>query len=91
MGSIASTAFAVVSLVFVSVVALGSMLMSATILHLAYPNRHFDDFRVLHEPAVLGVLCGLAVLWLLPPHPWATEPVQSQPKKRRLIRAKAAA
>ena len=85
MGSIASTAFAVVSLVFVSVVALGSMLMSATILHLAYPNRRFDDFRVLHEPAVLDVLCGLAVLWLLPSHPWATEPKQSEPKKRRLI------
>ncbi len=91
MGSIASTAFAVVSLVFVSLVALGSTLTSATILHLAYPNRRFDDFRALHEPVVLGVLCGLAVLWLLPPHPWATEPVESEPKKRRLIRAKAAA
>jgi hypothetical protein len=91
MGWIASTAFADVSLVFVSLVALGSMLTSTAVLHLLYPNRHFDDFRALHEPLALGLLLGLAVLWLLPPHPWAMEPVQSEPRKRRLIRAKAAA
>ena len=91
MGFLASTALAVVSLVFVSVVALGSMLVSAAILHLISPDRRFDAFRALHEPVVLGVLFGLAVFWLLPPHPWAVQPAQSEPKKRRLFRAKAAA
>jgi hypothetical protein len=81
----------VVSLVVVAAVAFGSMLASTEVLHLAYPDRHFDDFRALHEPLVLGVLIGLAVFWLLPPHPWAMQPVVSEPKKRRLIRAKAAA
>jgi hypothetical protein len=91
MGFIASTALAMVSLVFVTAVALGSLLASTAVLHLAYPDRHFDDFRALHEPLVLGLLLGLAVFWLLPPHPWAVEPVQSEPKKRRLFRAEAGA
>jgi hypothetical protein len=91
MGFFASTALAVVSLVFVSVVALGSMLVSAAILHLVSPDRRFDTFRALHEPLVIGLLCGLGVLWLLPPYPWAVKPAQSEPKKRRLFRAKAAA
>jgi hypothetical protein len=91
MGFIASTALAIVSLVFVSVVALGSLLASSAVLHLAYPDRHFDDFRALHEPLVLGLLIGLAVFWLLPPHPWAVEPVRGEPKKRRHVRDEAAA
>lgn len=91
MGFFASTALAVVSLVFVSVVALGSMLVSAAILHLVSPDRRFDTFRALHEPQVIGLLFGLGVLWLLPPYPWAVKPAQSEPKKRRLFRAKAAA
>jgi hypothetical protein len=91
MGYVASTALAIVSLVFVSAVAVGSMLASTAVLHLAYPNRRFDDFRALHEPLVLGLLFGLAVFWLLPPHPWAVEPARSEQKKRRLVRTKAAA
>jgi hypothetical protein len=91
MGFIASTALAIISLVFVSAVAVGSLLVSTAVLQLAYPNRRFDDFRALHEPLVLGLLFGLAVFWLLPPHPWAVAPVQSESKKRRFIRAKAAA
>jgi hypothetical protein len=91
MGFLASTALAVVSLVFVSAVALGSMLSSAAILHLVSPNRRFDAFRALHEPLVVGLLFGLGVLWLLPPHPWAVEPARGEPMKRRLVRAKAAA
>ena len=90
MGLVASTALAVVSLVFVSAVALGSMLGSAGILHVVSPERRFDAFRALHEPLVVGLLFGLGVLWLLPPHPWAVEPTPSEPK-RRLIREKAAA
>jgi hypothetical protein len=91
MSFLASTALAVVSLVFVAAVAVGSMLASTALLRLAYPDRHFDDFRALHEPWVLGVLFGLAVFWLLPPHPWAVEPAVSRPKKRRFVRVKAAA
>jgi hypothetical protein len=91
MGFFASTALAIVSLVFVSVVALGSMLTSTAVLHLFSPDRHFDTFRALHEPLVVGLLFGLGVLWLLPPHPWEEKPAQSEPKKRRLVRAKAVA
>jgi hypothetical protein len=91
MGFWASTALAVVSLVFVSAVALGSMLVSAAILHLVSPDRRFDAFRALHEPLVLDVLFGLGVFWLLPPHPWAVRPAPSEPKNRRFIRWKATA
>jgi hypothetical protein len=91
MGFVASTALAIVSLVFVSAVALGSMLASTAVLHFISPDRRFDDFRAFHEPLVVGLLFGLAVIWLLPPHPWQMEPAQSEPKKRRLVRAKAAA
>ena len=90
MGLVASTALAAVSLLFVAAVALGSMLGSAAILHVVSPQRRFDAFRALHEPLVVGVLFGLGVLWLLPPHPWAVEPAPSEPK-RRLGREKAAA
>ena len=85
MGIFPSTAFAIVSLVFVSVVALGSLLASTAILRLASPNRRFDAFRALHEPLVIGVLFGLGVIWLLPPHPWQVKPAQPEPKKRRLF------
>ena len=91
MGLLASTTLAIVSLVFVSVVALGSLLTSTAILHLAYPDRHVDAFRALHEPLVVGLLFGLGVLWLLPPHPWQMEAAHGEPKKRRLVRAKATA
>ena len=91
MGFFASTTLAVISLVFVSVVALGSLLTSTAILHLAYPNRHVDALRAMHEPLMVGLLFGLGVLWLLPPHPWQAEPARREPKKRRVFRAKAAA
>ena len=91
MGFFASTALAIVSLAFVSAVALGSMLASTAILRLLSPGRRFDTFRALHEPLVVGLLFGLAVLWLLPPHPWAVESAPSEPKKRRVSRSGAAA
>jgi hypothetical protein len=91
MGFFASTALAVVSLVFVLAIAVGSMLASVAVLHVISPARRFDAFRALHEPQVVALLFGLGVLWLLPPHPWAVTPVPSEPKKRRFFRAKAAA
>jgi len=91
MGFFASTALAIVSLVFVSAVALGSRLTSTAVLHFGYAGRRFDTLRSLHEPLAFGLLFGLGVLWLLPPHPWEVEPARSEPKQRRLVRAKAAA
>jgi len=90
LGFFASTSLAVISLVFVSVVALGLLLTSTAIPHLAYPNGHVDAFRAMHEPLMVGLLFGLGVLWLLPPHPWQAEPARREPKKRRVVRAKAA-
>ena len=91
VGFFAGAALAVVSLVFVSAVAVCSMLVSAAILHFVSPDRRFDTFRALHEPLVIGLLFGLAVLWLLPPYPWSAMPAQTETKQRRLFRAKAAA
>jgi hypothetical protein len=91
MGIVASTALAIFSLVFVLAVALGSMLASAAILHAASPDRRFDAFHALHEPLVVGLLFGLGVLWLLPPHPWAMEPAHNELNKPRLVPARAAA
>ena len=78
LGFASSTLLAFISLLFVSAVAFGSMLASSAVLRLAYPDRRFDDLHALHEPLVLGVLCGLAVFWLLPPHPWAAQPAQAR-------------
>ena len=91
MGLFQASVIAVVSLLFVAAVALGSMIGSAALLHLISPSRHFDVFRALHEPGVVGVLIGLAVLWLLPPHPWAVKPAKSEPKSRRSSSVKAVA
>jgi hypothetical protein len=91
MGFIASTSLAVVGLVFVAAVALGSTLASAAILHVISPNRRFDAFRAIHEPLVVAVLFGLGVLWILPPHSWAVKSAESEPQKQRHIRAQVAA
>ena len=91
MGFLASTVLATASLLFVSAVALGSMLGSTAILHLVSPARRFDTFRAFHEPLVVGLLFGLGVLWLLPPHPWSVKPARSEQRRRHISRAKAAA
>jgi hypothetical protein len=90
MGLFRSTEIAVLSLVLVAAVALGSMMGSSAVLHLLSPAKQFDAFRALHEPVVVEVLLGLAVIWLLPPHPWVTsERVVASP--RHLLRSKAVA
>jgi hypothetical protein len=90
MGLFQSTEIAVLGLVLVAAVALGSMMGSAGVLHLLSPAKQFDAFRALHEPVVVEVLFGLSVLWLLPPHPWAmSERVVASP--RHLLRSKAVA
>jgi hypothetical protein len=71
MGLLQSSSIALFSLVLLAAVALGSMVGSAALLHLVSPSKQFNAFRALHEPAVVEVLLGLAILWVLPPHPWA--------------------
>jgi hypothetical protein len=87
----AGTALAIFSLVFVSAVALGSRLTSTAVLLFGDAGRRFDTFRSLHDPLVFALLFGFGVLGLLRPHLWDMEPARSEPKQRRLVRAKAAA
>jgi hypothetical protein len=90
IGLFQATVIAFLSLVLVAAVALGSMVGSSAVLHLLSPAKQFDAFRALHEPAVVEVLIGLAVLWLLPPHPWAMSE-REVASRRHLLRSKAVA
>ncbi|HEY5274662.1 MAG TPA: hypothetical protein VIJ34_15735 [Acidimicrobiales bacterium] len=90
MGLFQATLVAILSLVLVGAVAFGSMVGSAELLHLLSPAKQFDAFRALHEPAVVEVLLGLAILWLLPPHPWAMSG-HAVASRRHLSRSKAKA
>jgi len=90
MGLLQATGIAALSLVLVAAVALGSMVGSSALLHLFAPAKQFDAFRALHESAAVEVLLGLAVLWLLPPHPWATGE-RGVRSRRHLSRSKAVA
>ena len=47
------------------------MLGGGAVIHALKPTRHVDSFAAFHDQWVVGVLLGIAVLWLLPPHPWA--------------------
>ena len=59
------------------------MLGGGAVVHALKPTRHVDIFAALHNAWVVGVLLGITVLWLLPPHPWAKRVVvpssQEQP------------
>ena len=46
------------------------MLAGGAVIHAVKPTRHLDIFAAFHNQWVVGVLLGIAVLWLLPPHPW---------------------
>ncbi len=63
---------AVGSLVLIYGVALGVMAAGGAIAHSVDPGRRLDIFAALHSVWVIGVLLVIPVLWLLPPHPWAT-------------------
>ncbi len=47
------------------------MLLGGVVIHAVKPTRHVDIFAAFHNQWVVGALLGIAVLWLLPPHPWA--------------------
>ena len=64
---------ALANLVLVVGVALLVMALGGVLLHSVTPDRSLDIFRALHEQIVVGVLFGLSIFWLLPPHPWLRE------------------
>lgn len=67
-----STVLALACLVFVLGIASGVMVGAGHLIHLLSPDKRFDIFYALHRPIVRWSLVALCVLWLLPPHPWAT-------------------
>ena len=74
---------AVGSLVLVFGFGLVVMLAGGAVVHDVDPGRHMDTFAAFHNPWIVSILLGIAVLWLLPPHPWAKRVVapssQEQP------------
>jgi hypothetical protein len=65
------TLFAALLLTAFYAVALGVMFIGGVILQAANPKRHVDTFTLFHNVLVVGIVAGLSVVWLLPPHPWA--------------------
>jgi MFS family permease len=61
---------AVASLVGIFGAAFGVMLVGGVVIHAFDPRRRVDIFTAFHSLWVVGVLLGIAVLWLLPPYPW---------------------
>jgi hypothetical protein len=81
-----ATLIAVVGLACFLGLTLAAMIGMGAVLHVLNPARHFDSYWVLHQQVVVGVLIGLSLLWLLPPHPWAKEvvevPIRDDPAPR---------
>jgi hypothetical protein len=72
-----STMLALVSLVFVLGIASGVMIGAGHLIHLVNPTKRFDIFYALHSGIVRWSLLAVCMLWLLPPHPWATRLVEA--------------
>ncbi len=66
-----STLIAVGSVVLVYGLAAGVLFGGGAVIHTFMPKRHVDIFYAFHRWWVVGVLLGITVLLLLPPHPWA--------------------
>jgi MFS family permease len=64
---------AFVTLLWVLGAAVGTLLVGGVVLHAISPTHTFDIFYALHQQFVVGTLLGLAIFWLLPPHPWVNE------------------
>ena len=73
---------AVGSLVLVFGFGLAVMLVGGAVVHAVDPGRHVDTFAAFHNQWIVGVLLGIAVLWLLPPHPWAKRVVAPLPQEQ---------
>ncbi len=67
------TLFALITLLYVMSAAVVTLVLGGVLLHLLTPHRTFDIFFALHKQFVVGTLLGLAIFWLLPPHPWVNE------------------
>lgn len=72
----ATTLLAMVSLVFVLGIAGGVMVGAGHLIHVLEPAKRFDVFYLLHESLVEWSLAAACVLWLLPPHRWATRLIE---------------
>ena len=84
------TLFAALLLVAFYGIAIAAMLVGGAVIHAVSPKRHVDVFAALHHLLVVGILLGLSVLWLLPPHPWARRLLASEPRERPARRARRA-
>jgi hypothetical protein len=84
------TLFAALLLAAFYGIALAVMLVGGAVIHAVSPKRHVDVFAALHHLLVVGILLGLSVLWLLPPHPWANRLLASEPRERPARRARRA-
>ena len=84
------TLFAAVLLVAFYGIALAVMLVGGAVIHAVSPRRHVDVFAALHHLLVVGILLGLSVLWLLPPHPWARRLLAPEPAQRSARRGRRA-
>ena len=73
---------AVGSLVLVFGLGLVVMLVGGAVVHAVDPGRHMDTFAAFHNQWIVGVLLGIAVLWLLPPHPWAKRTIAPLPQEQ---------
>ena len=74
-----SFGIAVGSLAVISGLGICVMLLGGVVIHAVKPTRHVDIFAAFHNAWVVGVLLGIAVLWLLPPYPWAKRVVAPRP------------
>lgn len=70
------------SLVLIYGLGLVVMLVGGVIMHEVVPKRHVDIFAAFHITWIVGVLLGVTVLWLLPPHPWARRAVAPLPQEQ---------
>ena len=84
------TLFAAVLLLAFYGIALAVMLVGGAVIHAVSPRRHVDVFAALHHLLVVGILLGLSVLWLLPPHPWARRLLAPEPLERSARRGRRA-
>jgi hypothetical protein len=82
--ALSGTLLAFVHLVFVLSVAVGTLLVGGVVLHAISPSHTFDIFYALHQQIVVGTLLGLAIFWLLPPHPWVNESEDSEVREPAL-------
>lgn len=82
MGAVSATCVALAVLVFALGIALGEMYAGGAVIHAVVPSRHFDILYALHNQLVVGILIGLSLVWLAPPHRWVArlvEPPDKQP------------